>query len=156
MISDIARRFCIEQQTSLGYGTAASLGPLTEQNLPSCVTPIATYLQNSINQYNTQQQNNAAATQQQQRPQTQNPAAATQQQSPGMVAVRLTIDDNTFEISFRPTVDSLDNVSKNFCVQQAEVIGLKTQADLENCVREVMGYLANQLQQAQGQGQAQA
>jgi hypothetical protein len=44
----VAMDFCIAQQDALGYSDA---NPLTEANLPSCVAPIAKYLQTSVIQY---------------------------------------------------------------------------------------------------------
>jgi hypothetical protein len=128
-VADIARQFCIEEQASLGYNEA---NPLTTANIASCVTPISTYLQNAVQQYNQQQQPAAAA------------AAGAGAQADANVAVQVTIGQNRFEIRFQPQTESVKDVASNFCVQQAEVIGV-TRETYDNCVTQVGQYLANAL-----------
>lgn len=131
-VADIARQFCIEQRENLGFTEA---NPLTEANIGLCVNPIATYLQNSIAQYNQQQAAAAAPPQAQQ----QTAAAAD-----GMVTVPVTIENKQFQIRFRPATDAVEQVARTFCTQQAAAIGV-TQDTFASCVNQVGQYLANQL-----------
>jgi hypothetical protein len=137
-VADIARQFCIEEQTSLGFNEA---NPLTTNNIASCVNPIATYLQNAVQKYNQQQQGEAAtAAGNGATVNAANTATPTEQ----MVAVQVTIGENTFEIRFQPRVESVSDVGRKFCVDQSQVLGV-TSATLENCVSQVGQYLANAL-----------
>jgi hypothetical protein len=135
-VADIARQFCIEEQTSLGFNEA---NPLTTNNIALCVNPIATYLQNAVQNYNQQQQGEAAGN-----GATTVNAANTATPTEQMVAVQVTIGENTFEIRFQPRVESVSDVGRKFCVDQSQVLGV-TSATLENCVSQVGQYLANAL-----------
>jgi hypothetical protein len=69
--------FCISQQTALGFNDQ---NPLTESNLPSCVSPIAKYLQTSILQYRQAASATAAAA-------TATPPATAPAQTPAEIRV---------------------------------------------------------------------
>lgn len=146
-IADIARQFCIEQASTLGYSAS---NPLTEQNIGGCVTPVATYLQNTLAEYNSQQRQQATATAPQQT-QTQAQQAQPAQQAVApqdkLVSIRVRIDPNTYEVRFNPEKEPILQVAQNFCVTQSESLGL-TSETLPGCVGPVAEYLRQSLKQS--------
>lgn len=125
-VTDVARNFCIRHADSLGYSPE---NPLTDANVADCIDPIANYLRQSFIQAQQQQQ------QQQQGA-----------QGGELFKTQMTVGENVYQVSFRPTSEPVTDVARNFCIRHAVTLGYTaenplTDNNLAGCVNPIATFL---------------
>jgi hypothetical protein len=99
---------------------ALGIQPLTEESLPGCQQPLVNALVQAV-------RDDAASKQ--------------------MAEVRVPIGDNEYLVRFRPAVEPVEQVARDFCITNAATLGLTqlTEQTLPGCQTPVAQYLAAQL-----------
>lgn len=119
----VSRDFCIRNAASL------NIEPLTEESLPGCQNPVVDYMRAAAVQH-------LEAKQQQQQPKQEAPR-------PDPMRTVLTFGDAKVPFDFYPTEESILSVSRNFCINNQEALGISplTEQSLPGCQQPVVDAL---------------
>lgn len=120
----VSRDFCIRNAASL------NIEPLTEESLPGCQNPVVEYMRAAAVQH-------LESKQQQEQQQQQQPPA------PDPMRTVLTFGDAKVPFDFYPTEESILSVSRNFCINNQEALGISplTEQSLPGCQQPVVDAL---------------
>ena len=135
-VLSVSRNFCIQNQDALG------IAPITEQTLPTCQQPLVDALVQAIRSDSASEQIAEVKV-----------CAIHYSCSPTAVAlkvinIQVNIDSTEYFVRFRPAVEPVGQVARDFCITNADSLGLTplTEETLPGCRDPVAEYLLAQLQ----------
>jgi hypothetical protein len=113
--STVATQFCVEQAGNLG---------IVQETLPNCISPVERFLQSAI----TDERRRSSV-------------EAIDQRN---IQVKLKVNEIDFEITFRPSAVTIEEVANAFCTDKGNELGV-TDATYAGCVDEINKYLLREL-----------
>lgn len=113
-LGDVTREFCISNAASLGIQS------LTEESLPACQGPVERHIRDYFQA-----------------------AVAAEPAAQEVVEIQLDVNQQQYGLRFHPTADSILAVSRNFCISNADSLGIQplTEESLPACQTPVVDHM---------------